>query len=193
MQIILKLFSVVIVMFMAVAASAEGADKENLWREGEFRGTVILTLTGNVALPTRKGSSEEVDKFFYYNDLEFSKAAQFDFSALKSLPQTQIKADFPKGGPIYTFEGPLLGDVLNAAGATGETVTIRALDGYSVDIPTDEAIEKGAVVALLRDGIPFAIGDFGPTHVVFPRADRAELSEMNDDWWVWSIYSINVE
>ncbi len=164
-----------------------------VWREGEFRGTVILTVTGDVALPTRRESSEDVDKFFIFNDITFDKAAQFDVAALQALPQVSVNADFPKGGRVYLFEGPLLKDVLESVGATGEVVTIRALDGYAVDISLKDAYAAGAVVALKRDGIPFAIGDFGPTHVVFPRADRADLADMNDDWWVWSIYHINVE
>ncbi|OUS04569.1 hypothetical protein A9Q96_15735 [Rhodobacterales bacterium 52_120_T64] len=165
----------------------------DVWRQGEFRGTVILTVTGNVALPTRSESSEDVDRFFTYNDITFDKAAQFDVAALQAFQQASVNADFPKGGRVYLFEGPLLKDVLDSVGAEGEAVTIRALDGYAVDISLEDAYAAGAVVALKRDGIPFAIGDFGPTHVVFPRADRADLADMNDDWWVWSIYHINVE
>ncbi len=164
-----------------------------VWRQGEFRGTVILTVTGNVALPTRRESSEDVDKFFLFNDITFDKAAQFDVAALQALPQATVNADFPKGKRVYLFEGPLLEDVLQSVGATGEVVTIRALDGYAVDISLTDAYAAGAVVALKREGIPFAVGDFGPTHVVFPRADRADLAGMNDDWWVWSIYHIHVE
>ena len=166
---------------------------EGVWREGEFRGTVILTVTGNVALPTRTASSEEMDKFFHFNNVEFDSAAQFDAAALQALPQASIKADFPKGGPVYVFEGPLLKDVLDSVAATGEMITIRALDGYAVEIPLEAAYAAGAVVALKRDDIPFAIGDFGPTHVVFPRAERTDLADMSDDWWVWSVYHINVE
>ncbi len=187
MKKIATLFLAAVMSLLSVSASAEP------WREGEFRGTVILTVTGNIDMPTRGPSSDAVDKFFSYNDLSFDSAAQFDVATLQALPQVQVKADFPKDGPVYTFEGPLLADVLRAAGATGETVTIRALDGYAVEMPMSEAIGKGAVVALKRDGIPFAIGDFGPTHVVFPRAERMDLSSMNDDWWVWSIYNIQVE
>ncbi|PCJ75817.1 MAG: hypothetical protein COA53_04980 [Rhodobacteraceae bacterium] len=176
-----------------IAAMASQPLFAQVWREGEFRGTVILTVTGNVALPTRQGSSEDVDKFFIFNDITFDKAAQFDVAALQALPQVSVNADFPMGGRVYLFEGPLLKDVLESVGATGEVVTIRALDGYAVDISLTDAYAAGAVVALKRDGIPFAIGDFGPTHIVFPRADRADLADMNDDWWVWSIYHINVE
>ncbi|MEE9453710.1 MAG: hypothetical protein V3V13_04930 [Paracoccaceae bacterium] len=182
-----------ITLIFALMMSAVTASAGDPWREGEFRSTVILTLTGNIEKPTRGASNEDIDKFFIFNDIEFANAAQFDVAALSALPQTSVKADFPMGGPVYVFEGPLLSDVLHAAGAMGETITIRALDGYAVDIPFEEAIAKGAVVALKRDGIPFAIGDFGPTHVVFPRADRDDLAEMNDDWWVWSIYHIHVE
>lgn len=186
-----KLIRLMLIGF--VAALANPATAQDVWREGEFRGLVILTVTGNVGLPTRAASSEEIDKFFHFNDIAFENAAQFDYASLHALPQVIIHADFPKGGQVSSFEGPMLKDVMDSIGAEGEVVTIRALDGYAVEIPLEEAYAAGAVVALKRDGIPFAIGDFGPTHVVFPRAERADLAEMSDDWWVWSIYHINVE
>lgn len=188
MRNLFRLFLIGITAALAFPASAQ-----DVWREGEFRGLVILTVTGNVGLPTRSSSSEEHDKFFHYNDIAFESAAQFDYAALHALPQAFVQADFPKGGRVSTFEGPLLKDVLASVGATGNVVIIRALDGYAVEIPLEEAYAAGAVVALRRDGIPFAIGDFGPTHVVFPRAERADLAQMPDDWWVWSIYHIHVE
>ena len=77
--------------------------------------------------------------------------------------------------------------------AAGSKVTIRAMDGYSVEAPLEEFTGKGAVVALSRDGTPFGIGNFGPTQIVFPRAEREDLAEMPDDWWVWTIYHIVVE
>lgn len=177
----------------AFATVACQVSAQEVWREGEFRGVVILTVTGDIGLPTRAGSTEEMDKFFHFHDVEFEKAAQFDVAALLALPQTTIRADFPKDGPEYTFEGPLLQDVLEAVAANGQTVSISALDGYTAEIPLEEAYAAGAVVALKRDGIPFAIGDFGPTHLVFPRAERSDLADMNDDWWVWSVYHIHVE
>jgi len=118
---------------------------------------------------------------------------EFDIDALKALPQTTVATDFPKGGPTVTFTGPALADVLAAAGATGETVTIQAMDGYAVDVPMSEMVGKGAVVALERDGKPLGIGSFGPTQIVFPRAERADLADMPDDWWIWQIYHIKVE
>ena len=89
--------------------------------------------------------------------------------------------------------GPLLSDVLAAAGADGQTVTVQAMDGYAVEVPLADMVAKGAVLALERDGKPLGIGNFGPTQIVFPRADRPELADMPDDWWIWQIYHIDVQ
>lgn len=156
-------------------------------------GTVLLTVTGALDNPTRGGFDPDSDKFFGYNEVEFSKAAQFDFDALTSLDSVKVNADFPKGQDIHEYEGPLLVDVLKAAGATGETVTMQALDGYAIEVPLEELKAAGAVVALKRDGVAFGIGDFGPTQIVFPRADRADLKDMPDDNWIWSIFHISVK
>lgn len=162
-------------------------------QQAEPTGPIILTVTGNLAAPTRQAYSEEDDKFFGYQEVEFDAAAQFDFDKLMGLELHTVQADFPKGGDVHSFKGPLLADVLKAAGATGKTVTVQALDGYAVEADLDELVEMGAVVALSRNGTPFAIGDYGPTQIVFPRAERAELADMPDDNWVWSIFHINVQ
>jgi len=161
--------------------------------EDKIDGTVLLTVTGEVMNPNRGGFNPDTDKFFGYSEVEFAKAAQFDFDALESLATVKVNADFPKGEQVYEFEGPLLVDVLKAAGAAGETVTMQALDGYAIEVPLQELEDAGAVLALKRDGEAFGIGGFGPTQIVFPRADRADLSEMPDDNWIWSIFHISVK
>ena len=163
------------------------------WAQSEPTGPVLLTVTGAVENANRGAYDPDTDKFFEFNDVDFAKAKQFDFDALSSLETVKIKADFPKGGDIHEYEGPLLSDVLAAAGADGQTVTIQALDGYAVEMQLDEAVAQGAVVALKRNGAPLSIGGFGPTHVVFPRAERDDLADMPDDNWIWSIFHIKVE
>lgn len=156
-------------------------------------GPVILTVTGNLSAANRAGFDELNDKFFGFNEVNFDAAAQFDYDKLKGLETVSVKADFPKGGDVYTFEGPLLADVLKAAGADGKMVTVQAIDGYAVEVAMQDLVDKGAVVALSRDGVPFAIGDYGPTQIVFPRAERSELADMPDDNWVWSVFHISVQ
>ena len=156
-------------------------------------GPVILTVSGAVSNPDRGATDPEVDRLFDYNDVSFDAARRFDSDALAALPAVTVRAAYPKGGPVRAYEGPLLADVLKAAGATGQTVTMRALDGYTMEAPLAELNANGAVLALKRDGAYLAIGDFGPAHIVFPRAERADLAEMSDDLWVWALYHIHVE
>ena len=153
---------------------------------------VLLTVTGAVENTNRGPVDPDMDKLFAFTEVSFDNAMEFDLETLRGLPQTTVKADFPMGGDMVSFEGPLLSDVLAAAGATGETVTVQAMDGYAVEAPLSEMVEKGAVVALARDGKPLGIGGFGPTQIVFPRAERDDLNDMNDDWWIWQIFHIKV-
>lgn len=156
-------------------------------------GPVILTVSGELSNPNRGAYDPAIDKFFGYSELEFANATEFDFAALQALSTVKIKADFPAGGKVQEFEGPLLADVLVAAGAQGQTLSLTALDGYTIEVSTVDLIDKGAVLALNRNGKPLGIGNFGPTQIVFPRAERADLKEMNDDNWIWSVYHIAVK
>jgi len=180
-------------LFLAAIMTAGLLLGPNANAEDKVDGTVLLTVTGEIMNTNRGGYDPDTDKFFGYNEVDFAKAAQFDFDALEALESVKVNADFPKGEQVYEFEGPLLVDVLKAAGATGETVTMQALDGYAIEVPLSELEAAGAVLALKRDGEAFGIGGFGPTQIVFPRADRADLSEMPDDNWIWSIFHISVE
>lgn len=177
---ILSLLTAALV-FAALSASAEP------------QGPVILTVSGAITEADRGAVDPAEDKFFTYQEDDFAAAKQFDHDALRALSMVEIRADFPKDGPMRTFEGPLLADVLKAAGAAGANITLKALDGYAVEAPVAELIADGAVLALKRDGQPFAIGDYGPAQIVFPRAERAELADMPDDRWVWSVYHIHVD
>jgi hypothetical protein len=159
----------------------------------QAQGPVMLTVTGSVENTNRGASNPELDKLFAFNQVSFENAREFDLGSLRALPQTTIKADFPKGGKTVEFSGPTLADLLSAAGASGGTVTVQAMDGYAVEVPVEEMVGKGAVVALERDGKPLGIGGFGPAQIVFPRAERADLAEMPDDWWIWQIFHIKVE
>ena len=156
-------------------------------------GPTLLTVTGEITDTNRGPVDPETDKLFIFNDVSFDKAREFDLGMLETLPQTTVHADFPKGGAEAEFTGPLLEDVLEAAGAEGKTIMIQAMDGYAIEAPMDELVGKGAVVAIARDGKALGIGGLGPTQIVFPRADRADLADMSDDWWIWQIFHIKVE
>jgi hypothetical protein len=154
---------------------------------------VMVTVTGAVENANRGAMDPDRDKLFLFTGNEFEQAHAFTLEALQALPQTTAPADFPMGGPVSEFTGPSFEALLEAAGATGETVTVQALDGYAVEVPRSELVGNGGILAIAIDGEPLGIGGFGPAMVVYPRAERPDLAEMNDDTWVWQVFHVKVE
>jgi hypothetical protein len=156
-------------------------------------GPVILTVTGKIAQTNRGPFDETRDAFFKNQQTTFQRAAAFDLALLESLGQRTIEADYPQGGALHKFQGPLLRDVLKAVGATGRTVKVAALDGYNQDIPMSEIEQWPILLAVKQDGAYLGLGDFGPTRIVYPRRDVPALADRNDDKWVWAVVHIAVE
>lgn len=138
-------------------------------------GKVILTISGRVRSP---------------NDGEL---AQFDMQMLERLPQS----GFVTGTPWYSqprkFTGPLLRDVLAAAGAQGTTLRARALNDYRVDIPFDDAQRHDVIVARLMDDKPMPVRDKGPLFIIYPFDARPELrNAVYFSRCAWQLKSIEV-
>ncbi|MEX0970572.1 MAG: hypothetical protein WD046_09035 [Paracoccaceae bacterium] len=159
----------------------------------DLRGPAILTVSGNVANFSRGAMDPDYDKFFDYNGVEFHAAAAFDYATLATLGQLTYTTDFPQGDSKHAFEGPLLADVLRLAGVTGTTISLRALDGYALELPLAELLAKDPILALKRDGIFLGLGDFGPSHLVFARGSRPDLDMLDDTTWIWSVFHIDVQ
>lgn len=102
-------------------------------------------------------------------------AAQFDMSMLEALPQTSFVTRTPWYAQARRFTGPLLRDVLAAAGAQGQLLRLSALNDYRVDMPWDDPQRHDVIVARLLDDKPMAVRDKGPLFVVYPFDARPEL------------------
>ncbi|QDL92153.1 hypothetical protein FDP22_10435 [Paroceanicella profunda] len=191
--IFLKFRGLCIAATLALAGGSLALSLTGREAAAQQAGPVILTVTGDVSKPNRGGFDPGVDKFFEHNAVEFREGTGFDYLSLEKLDMIKVRADFPKGGDEHEYEGPSIASVLEAAGADGDTVTAMALDGYAVEVPVSYLVRNGAILALKRDGHPMAIGGFGPTQIVFPRAERDDLKEMNDDYWIWSVFHMKVQ
>jgi hypothetical protein len=138
-------------------------------------GTVVLTLSGRLRSP---------------ND---GTLAQFDMPMLERLPQTRFSTRTPWYAQAREFTGPLLRDVLRAAGAHGTQLRATALNDYRVDIPFDDAQRYDVVVARLLDGAPMAVRDKGPLFVVYPFDALPELrNAVYYSRSAWQLRSIEV-
>ena len=113
---------------------------------------------------------------------------------IAKLPQhelTEQPTSFPQ--PIK-FKGPSLADVLTLAGATGNDITLSAVDDYKVDITADDMKKFNPILAIEKDGVRMAPDDFGPFFVMWPFKEKPEIGiEAYQAKAIWSVVKIEVK
>lgn len=127
------------------------------WALDKPAGPVVLTLAGKLRSP---------------ND---GAVANFDMAMLERLPQTSFSTRTPWYAQPRKFTGPLLRDVLTAAGAHGSLLRAVALNDYWVELPVDDAAQFDVIIARLLDDKPMAVRDKGPLFVIYPFDSRPDL------------------
>ena len=136
-------------------------------------GPALLTPTGAVR-PNCGPLDPALDQMMAKQQIAFDRAHTFDFAAPAALPATTIRPTLEHDARPHTLRGPLLADVLAAAGAPADGATplaLRAIDGYRVPITLAEARRLGLIVATHLDGAPMPLGGLGPLWAVLD-ADR---------------------
>ena len=117
----------------------------------------LLTISGKIA---SQGSDGTV---------------QFDRAALEALGMVTIETNTPwYKGPVK-FEGVPLDKLMKAIGATGDHITVMALNDYATDIPIEDFAKYKTILALKRDGEYMPVRDKGPLFIVYPYDDNPEL------------------
>lgn len=101
--------------------------------------------------------------------------ADFDMAMLAQLPQHAFSASTPWYAQRRRFAGPLLREVLAAAGAQGTALRLHALNDYQVEMPVDDAQRHDVLLARLIDNQPIAVRDKGPLFVIYPFDDVPAL------------------
>ena len=112
-----------------------------------------------------------------------------DLASLDALPGQTLTVMEPFLLQSMTFTGVGFADLLNAAEATGQSVTIHALDDYQVTLDSAVLREPGVMLATRADGKPIDGASGGPVRLVFP---ASSASGKDTDLWVWSIDQITV-
>ena len=157
-------------------------------------GPVLLTVAGAIENANRGPVDPFADGFFAFHEIAFERAVEFDLAALEALGMHQARARYPNWPGLSTFEGPLLADVLAAAGAGGSSLRAVALDGYASDIALADLEKYRVLLALKRDGRYLGIGGRGPAWIVYPREDHPELQAAPDDAGLaWAVFVLMVE
>lgn len=155
-------------------------------------GRTLVTVGGSggpvTALP------EGAQAFYKTYELNPEGATGFDDAAMEKLGMVEIQSNLP-GQPdtSVTYSGPLISDLLKAAGAEGKAALPMALDGYQVELPWDELVKYKPILATRIDGKPMGIGDIGPSMVIFPETDDAAAAESFGNKRVWAVFWVGTE
>jgi hypothetical protein len=102
----------------------------------------------------------------------------FDLAALRKLRQQRLLTTTPWYSGASEFAGPLLREVLAAAGmdaAPEGTARCTALNDYRVEIPLDDALRYDVLVAHQLNGKPMSVRDKGPLFIIYPFSSQPQL------------------
>ncbi len=154
-----------------VALAATG----RAWALQPPRGKVVLTVRGLVA------------------QVNAGDRADFDMAMLEALPQHSYSTNTPWFKAARRFSGPLLRDVLAAAGASGQTLRAVALNDYKVEIPVADTQRHKMLLATRLDGAPMPVREKGPLFIVYPYDESADLrSERYYSRSAWQLRTLEV-
>lgn len=149
---------VVVAALVLHLAAAGGALAQSLPKPG---GPVILEARGKIANTNGPG------------------VARFDLAMLRSLTLVTVRTWTPWTEGVVTFEGVDGKALLEAVGASGQTMHARAINDYHVEVPLSDLRERGAFFALSADGKRLTARDKGPVWLLYPFDSDAELKSPN--------------
>jgi len=132
----------------------------------------LLTVSGRIG----RVNNDTTDSF------DFSEA---DFLMLDTA---SITTSTP-WTPTSVFVGPLLVDVMQAAGVTSGTLTFKALDDYSAPIPWDDLVRYGVILAHSQDGRRLNNKRWGPLWTIYPRDQNPDVlrGPIAESRFVWQV------
>lgn len=187
--------------FLAAAALGPAALPSLVQAAGEASGgsPALLTVTGAISSANRGPLDSVRDIMMAKQKIAFEKAHAFEFGMLTAMPAVTIKPTIEYDKKPHTLRGPLLADVLQACGVTGDAgkLAMRAIDGYSPTISIADARKYRFIVATHLDGKPMPLGGLGPLWAVYD-ADRfpdmaAKALDQRFAQCPWALYHIDVQ
>ncbi|MBC5783267.1 molybdopterin-dependent oxidoreductase [Ramlibacter sp. USB13] len=134
-----------------------------------LKGPALLTVTG-AGVRANRGPFDPIrDQMMGKQKLTFTNAHAFDFAALTALPAVQIQPTLEYDSKPHKLSGPLVTDVLKAAGVSGQggKLAMRAVDGYAPVVTLADVAKYRFIVATHLDGQPMPLGGLGPLWALY--------------------------
>lgn len=139
----------------AVAAFAPGAVSQRTLALPADK--AILTMSGKINVTNQPG------------------VAVFDRAMLEQLGMVSFETMTPWYSAKVKFEGVPMKALLQAVGASGQSMSVTALNDYKTVIPVEDFEKYNAILAIKRDGQYMPVSDKGPLFIVYPFDAHAEL------------------
>ena len=138
-------------------------------------GPVILTVTGAIA------------------QANGPDGAQFDLAMLEALGPVEIETTTIWTDGPQTFRGVPLARLVEVLGAEGEVIAATALNEYTVEIPLEDAVAGGPILAFARNGAPLSVRDKGPLWVIYPYDSHRDFqSEVIYARSIWQVKQMEI-
>ncbi|MFZ7092923.1 molybdopterin-dependent oxidoreductase [Primorskyibacter sp. 2E233] len=117
--------------------------------------------------------------------------ALFDLQMLRDLPSTEFETTTIWTDGVQHFGGVSLGTLLEALGINSGSLEASALNEYLIEIPLDDAVDDGALIAYEINGKEMSVRDKGPLWIVYPYDDNPEYrSEVYYARSIWQLDTI---
>ncbi|GAB5445218.1 putative pterin-binding protein [Gymnodinialimonas sp.] len=126
---------------------------------------LLLAVTATAALATSLAAQ---DPRALQVSAQGGFVSTFTLADLDALEQVTITTTTIWTEGEVTFTGPSLSDVLEAAGSSGDVLTLTALNDYAIEMPAPAEGDPFPIVATRLDGAPMSVRDKGPFWIVFP-------------------------
>lgn len=177
-----------------LAALPVSAPRAESAEAGAASGPDVITVMGPaVTAPNRGPIDPFEDAFFAFQGLAFEAAHAFSLASLGAMEQVAAETRLPGRDAPIAVSGPRLAALLAAAGVgEGASVSVVALDGYTIELAPDDRRAHDWIVATHMGGAPLGLGGRGPGWLLYDTGG-AEISEEEAARWVWSIVAIRAE
>ncbi len=160
---------------------------------------MVLALTAILLLPTAGfAQSAPEGRVILIVGGEISNAnvddtMQFDRAMLEAFDLHTVVTETPWTDGDVTFEGVLLRDILDAVGATGNTIAAVALNDYTATIPASDADDYDVILAMRQNGARLTVRERGPLWVIYPWSDVPNIqNEVYYSRAIWQLKAIEV-
>lgn len=155
---------------------------------------VLATFAGKAeALEVPKGQVVLTVRAPHLTHANVNGTAQFDLEMLEALAGRTATMETPWTDGKVSFSGPFLRGVLEAAGATGTALKVRALNDYAAEVPMEDAEALDTILATRMNGQAMSVRNKGPLFLIYPfDKDQNLFNEKYFSRSVWQIKEIEV-